>query len=45
MHIEQAAGFVVFRVTTAHLDDGATLPLILQAIREREGGRPEGAKA
>ena len=30
-----AAGFIVFRVTTAHLDDGVTLPLILRMIRER----------
>jgi hypothetical protein len=32
-----AAGFLMFRVTTSHLDDGVTLNLILQAINQRQG--------
>ena len=33
-----ALGWLVFRLTPAHLDDGETLPAILRAIRERVGG-------
>jgi len=34
-----AAGWLCFRVTPAHLDDGVTLPMILRTIREREGAK------